>query len=63
MTNLDYLKENSQDYLICVKNDGVRYLLVILENESYFLDRNMERVKLDIPLHYVSHLINIKEDV
>ena len=51
MTDLEHIARNSRDYIVCLKSDGVRYLLAILNNGMMvFIDRNfnMFEVKTNI---------------
>lgn len=50
-TSLEFIKENIKDYLICLKSDGMRYLLALTsKGGSFMISRSLEfyEVFLDI---------------
>ena len=54
-TTLKYLVENKDDYLICLKSDGMRYLLALSnEGKAYFISRKMEFYEVNININQFS---------
>lgn len=54
-TCMKYLVDNQRDYLICLKSDGMRYLLVFTsKGNCYLVSRKMQIFRADVG---VSHLV------
>ena len=48
MTDISVLSENHKDYLVCLKSDGIRFLLAILnDGRFYLIDRNSKYFQID----------------
>ena len=43
LLSIKYVEENADDYLVCAKSDGVRYLLFIGSNGRCYLNDRMNR--------------------
>lgn len=48
MTDISVLSENHKDYLVCLKSDGIRFLLAILnDGRFYLIDRNSKYFQIN----------------
>lgn len=66
ITDLEYMCENYRDYLVCLKSDGVRYLLAVLnDGKMIFVDRNLKlfEVKTNIKGEVLAELETNKIEI
>lgn len=49
LTSIEYIRKNTNDYYVCAKSDGVRYLMYIFSNgKTYLGGRNLEFFRVPI---------------
>ena len=62
-TSLEYIKENIKDYLICLKSDGIRYLLALTSKGGcYMISRSMEFWEVFIDISNLSFEMDFQDE-
>ena len=57
LTSIEYIKNNTNDYYVCAKSDGVRYLMYVFsDGKIYMGGRNLEFFR--VPIYFPSFMMS-----